>query len=139
MGKSYSVVIHPEDNYELSLSVPRSALIFKHFSIRELFVTANVCRQLREHIFAPGFSHCLFCHNSKVVQGAKAGLLKEVRSKRFKGQFRKSMEYNCKFNLWLSIPEISYGVINLNSPHQSVLVTAALFRRFRLNLLLLLL
>ena len=41
LSQAISVVIHPEDSYELSLSLPRSALIFKHFFIKELFTLRN--------------------------------------------------------------------------------------------------
>ena len=41
LSQAISVVIHPEDSYELLLSVPRSALIFKHFFIKKLFTLLN--------------------------------------------------------------------------------------------------
>ena len=52
LSQAISVVIHPKDSYELSLSVPRSALIFKHFFIKELFTLRNSsCVQTRKRAY----------------------------------------------------------------------------------------
>ena len=93
----------------------------------------NSCMQRQRHEASArnekNFFRCYL--TAYFVMIVKQFTRRKLDSKRKKGikekiQFGKSKEYNRKFDLWLSIFEISFVVINLNSPHQSVLVTAAL-------------
>ena len=70
-----SVVIHPELKTVTSCRYPFLEVHwFSSTSLLEnltLLETAYMCRPVRVHIFAPDFSHCLFCHDSKEIQEAK--------------------------------------------------------------------